>query len=371
MKNTDADKGFKFRPCDFVKNGYYYIRATRSGKFMDAKGTDIDVYLNDGNEGDYQKWMFVPLNKDDPYNSGFNIQHKQDGHLLDGKFSPGEVAYTGPMNGDKLPVSSNYQVWYLEPTATDAVSYYIYHESARGEKDSEILYLRAPDTLLENFTVDVLNTEDDLFKFNINPAFRTINQKDSVINYGTPVRGKKETQKIMNVSERNDTTVEQELELSLAYGHSSSYTYSFSETLMAGLSTTVSAEAPGFSASTTFEMQLTLQAGQSYTTSVDNSYTATTKIRVPPGKTVTFEGVFTMNDDAETPFTVTTTTSGIIDCLYAGYYKLTNKEYANELRRCGATCYIDTDELDKIDFKITLNGTVIGADFLEFKGMAS
>ncbi|GAK26805.1 RICIN domain-containing protein [Serratia liquefaciens] len=334
-----------FTVLNFSENCYYQIVFPNSASVIDGKGESDDVYLNYGNGGDYQRWTFIKID------DCFFIKHKESGRVLDGKGGAKEV-YTHEWNG------SDYQKWRIVPCDENNTRIRIQHVVNNR-------YLTAPDTSGDSITQQEYNAED-LHQIWQAQIVYTID--NTTIPVGAPVLGaipstnNPENITVLTHTTTNTGNTESSTELELRYGKNNSYTIGFSETLMVGSTTTVSAGIPGgIEAAEEFTVQLTLEANQSMTKTQSNEYSVKEMVTTPPHRKVTFTGIFEVYPDMTVPFTVQARVRGVVDSVKNNYLPLTAEQFINELKRGGATCSLTKDDSSGSNYVIAdIRGYILG-----------
>lgn len=367
MKQLNEAQDYVYEPTEFVDDAYYYITSAHNAKYIDGKSNSGPVYLNDGNQSSHQRWRLLKTSKtnwDGDYYIYLKLSDKTKGVdvRLDGSADRADDApVTIGKRNDGL-----YQKWYIEPCPDDPTSYYIYNYEGNDLKDAVKKHLKSPDTLKDDLILETLDSQDPKFRWHFTIVYSDTTMIPGTVKYGTPSGGKNSKTTTLSSIQTNNSSIPQDYDFGLNFINTFCYTYSFTETLMVGMTSTFTAEAPGVSGSASFTVELTLQAGQSYTRTVENSYNMTQTIEVKPKATVTFSGYFGLQDDAETPFTANMRTKSKVDALYSGYKLLSPKQNANELRRGGATCFIDINDIESNCFFVTVAGKVTGAAYVQF-----
>lgn len=317
----------KASELNFSKNCYYQIAFPNSTSVIDGKGDNHDVYLNYGNGGDYQRWTFIENGE------SFIIKHKESGRVLDGSGDSTEV-YTHDENG------GDYQNWQIEALDANNTRVRIKHV-VNGR------YLTAPGTTGDSITQQPFN-EEDLHQIWQTQIVYVVDNKTILVSGPVldPIPSTNEPDSITVLTHATTNTSDEEstTELELRYGKNNSYTIGFSETLMVGSTTTVSAGIPGgIEAAEEFTVQLTLAANQSVTKTQSNEYSVKEIVTTPAHRKVTFTGIFKVYPNMAVPFTVKAKLRGVVDSVSNNYLPLTALQFINELKRGGASCTLNPD----------------------------
>ncbi|MGD8782060.1 MAG: RICIN domain-containing protein [Ignavibacteria bacterium] len=298
-----------------INDGIYYKLVHKSdNRVLDGKDSTDEVYLNEWNGGDYQRWTLESVG-----DGWYKIVHKSDNRVLDGKNSTDEV-YLNEWNG------GDYQKWAFKSVG-DGWCKIVHKSDGRvldGKDSTDEVYLNEWN-------------EGDYQKWKLEVATVDWNMIIEDIEYDN-VKEPKDTYPVevftdLEVENSSGATITKSIEKSMT--KESTFEWGFTETLAVGITTGYEAKVPLFGgAETELSVEFTMEAHQTSTVSKSETYVMSDSIEVPPNTTVYVTGYFDWSDDITYPFTSLVLVSGTADTT-EGDRKLTTTEIKSILKSQG------------------------------------